>query len=127
MAKKLGVVDGQKTWRVGMPDSVSADIASSGSRPALFSHPVPDLQMVHIFVTLRCELASRLAEARQFLAPNGMIWVSWPKKSSGKTTDISDETVRAEAFPLGLVDVKVCAVDEIWSGLKLVIRKMNRL
>ena len=126
MGKKLGVVDGQRTWRVGMPPNVSADIASSGLRPALFSHPVPDLQMVHIFVTQRCDLASRLAEATQSLAPNGMIWVSWPKKASGKSTDISDETVRAEAFPLGLVDVKVCAVDEVWSGLKLVIRKINR-
>jgi hypothetical protein len=127
LGKKLGVVDGQKTWRIGMPTSVSADIASNGLRPLLLSHPVPDLQMVHIFVTQRCDLVSRLAEAKQSLAPDGVIWVSWPKKASGRPTDISDETVRAEAFPLGLVDVKVCAVDEIWSGLKLVIRKINRL
>ena len=109
-----------------MPETVAAEIASEGLCPALFEGAVPDLQMIHIFVTLRTDLASRLAEARQALAPNGMIWVSWPKRTSGKPREISDETVRTAAFPLGLVDVKVCAVDEVWSGLKLVIRKTNR-
>ena len=95
-----------------MPATVAAEIASGGLSPTLYEHAVEDLQMVHIFATSRCDLASTLAEARQALAPDGVIWISWPKKASGKPTDLSDETIRAEAFPLGLVDVKVCVRPE---------------
>ena len=109
-----------------MPATVAAEIASEGLCPTLYERAVGDLQMVHIFATLQCDLARRLAEATQTLAPDGVIWVSWPKKVSGMPTDLSDETIRTEAFPLGLVDVKVCAVDRVWSGLKLVIRRINR-
>ncbi len=126
LGKKLGVANGQRTWRIGMPATVAAEIASEGLFPILYDCAAGDLQMVHIFATLRRDLASRLADARQALAPDGVIWVSWPKKASGKPTDLSDEAIRTEAFPLGLVDVKVCAVDPVWSGLKLVIRRANR-
>jgi hypothetical protein len=67
-----------------------------------------------------------LASYRAKLKPTGMIWVSWPKKSSRAPTDITEDTIRDIALPLGFVDVKVCAVDEVWSGLKLVIRKELR-
>jgi hypothetical protein len=67
-----------------------------------------------------------LGRLRGLLAADGTVWVSWPKKASGVKTDVTEDVVRAEALPLGLVDVKVCAVDAVWSGLKLVIRKSER-
>ena len=71
-------------------------------------------------------LSAQIPRAMEQIKQNGMIWVSWPKKSSGVVSDVSEETIRAVALPLGLVNVKVCAVDAVWSGLKLVIRKENR-
>jgi hypothetical protein len=82
--------------------------------------------MAHIFVTRKTELARELSRLRGLLAQDGTIWVSWPKKASGVTTDVTEDTVREIALPLGLVDIKVCAVDATWSGLKLVIRKSER-
>ena len=127
LGKKLGVFDGQRTWRVAMPATVAAEIALGGVSPKVVKTPVTDLQMVHLFVTRRSDLARKLAQARHALAQDGMIWVSWPKRAAKVPTDITEDTVRAEAFPLELVDVKVCAVDDVWSGLKLVIRKSNRI
>ena len=126
LAKKLGVGDGQRTWRVGMPASVAAEIARSGVSPKLMKAPVKDLQMAHLFVRRREHLAAKLARARGLLAANGTVWVSWPKKAAKVATDITEDTVRAEAFALGMVDVKVCAIDEVWTALKLVIRVSNR-
>ena len=126
LAKKLGVKDGQTTWRAKMPASVAAEIAASGAHPALLKTPAAGLEMAHIFVARRAELAENLARLRPLLAPAGVIWVSWPKKTSGVGTDVTEDVVRAECLPLGLVDVKVCAVDATWSGLKLVIRKSER-
>lgn len=126
LAKKLGVKDGQKTWRWKMPASVAAEIAASGLEPALVKVPAAGLEMAHVFVTRRAELADHLARLRPLLAPAGVIWVSWPKKASGVATDVTEDVVRAECLPLGLVDVKVCAVDATWSGLKLVVRKSER-
>ena len=124
--KKLGVVDGQKTWRSNMPASVAAEIAAGGVRPTLMKSPAAGLEMAHVFVTRRAELAEHLAKLRPLLAPAGMVWVSWPKKASGVATDVTEDGVRAECLPLGLVDVKVCAIDATWSGLKLVWRRENR-
>ena len=76
--------------------------------------------------TERATLGKRLAGYRKAIVPDGMIWVSWPKKASGVPTDLSDVVVRDTALPLGLVDVKVCAVDATWSGLKFVVRKSER-
>jgi hypothetical protein len=84
------------------------------------------LDMVHLFATDAAGLAGRLRGTREAIAPDGMVWVSWPKKASGVATDLSDVVVRNAALPLGLVDVKVCAIDEIWSGLKFVIPKEQR-
>jgi Protein of unknown function (DUF3052) len=84
------------------------------------------IAFVHLFTSSAAELADQLRALKADLAPDGVIWVSWPKKASGVTTDITEDTIRAVALPMGLVDVKVCAVDEIWSGLKLVIRRSNR-
>jgi hypothetical protein len=126
LAKKLGVRDNQRTWRSQMPPSVAEEIAASGPQPMLLQRPEPGLEMAHVFVARRVELAHLLDKLRPLLAPAGILWVSWPKKSSGVATDITEDTIRAEALPLGLVDIKVCAVDMTWSGLKLVIRKSER-
>lgn len=126
LAKKLGVKHQQRTWRWRMPESVSQEITSAGVVPKVLKSPAPGLEMAHIFVTARGELTEKLGKAREQLAPSGTIWVSWPKKASKVPTDITEHVVREEAFPLGLVDVKVCAVDETWTGLKLVIRVSER-
>ena len=80
----------------------------------------------HIFSKSRKELRAQLSVSIKEIRQDGMIWVSWPKKSSGVPSEITEDVVRELALPLGLVDVKVCAIDETWSGLKLVIRKENR-
>jgi hypothetical protein len=82
--------------------------------------------IVHLFTTDRAELGRHLASYRAKLKPTASVWVSWPKKSSKVPTDIVEDTIRRLALPLGFVDVKVCAVSEIWSGLKLVVRKERR-
>jgi hypothetical protein len=131
LAKKLGVKDGQLTWRSKMPASVAAEIASFGVLPELVKAPRAGLAMAHVFVTKKVELAELLSRLRDLLAPDGMIWVSWPKKTapknaSGVATDVTEDVIREICLPMGLVDIKVCAVDAVWSGLKLVIRKSER-
>jgi hypothetical protein len=126
LAKKLGVKDGQKTWRSKMPASVAEGIAEFGVAPELVKAPRAGLEMAHVFVTRRAELVRELVRLREVLAADGVIWVSWPKKSAGVPTDVTDNAVRDVCLPLGLVDIKVCAVDAVWSGLKLVIRESER-
>jgi hypothetical protein len=82
--------------------------------------------LVHVFSVRKAELANVLRTCRSKLAPTAVLWVSWPKKSSKVATDITEDTIRELALPLGFVDVKVCAVTEVWSGLKLVVRKELR-
>ena len=82
--------------------------------------------VIHVFSTRRAELQDALTSFRQKLNPTAMVWVSWPKKSSKVPTDITEDTIREVALPLGLVDIKGCASDEVWSGLKLVVRKELR-
>jgi hypothetical protein len=126
LAKKLGVKDGQRTWRYRMPASVAVEIAQSGLAPVLLHEPESGLDMVHLFVTNRGDFSTKLREIRRLLNQDATVWVSWPKKAAKIPTEVNEDVVRAEAFPLGLVDIKVCAVDETWSGLKLVIRKSER-
>jgi hypothetical protein len=82
--------------------------------------------LVHVFATTRKRLASALRALRKTLAPNATIWVSWPKQASKVPTDITENTIREVALPMGFVDIKVCAVSDTWSGLKLVVRKEFR-
>jgi len=81
---------------------------------------------VHVFTSSESELKTKLQRFRKLIAPDGVVWVSWPKKSSGVETDVTEDVVREIALPIGLVDIKVCAVDETWSGLKLMIRRELR-
>ena len=126
LAKKLGLKPG---------DLVGLLEAPAGFRKLL--EPLPDgvrfvtrfdkgAQVVHVFATRKAELAKVLAHCRKSLAPDAATWVSWPKKAAKMDTDITEDVIRAIALPLGLVDIKVCAVDETWSGLKLVLRKELR-
>lgn len=126
LGKKLGVKDGQLTWRLKMPESVAAEIAAGGVAPKVVKTPKAGLEMAHLFMTKKQDLGRELEYLRGLLAQDGMVWVSWPKKASGVATNITEDTVREVCLPLGLVDVKVCAVDAVWSGLKLVIRKTER-
>jgi hypothetical protein len=124
LAKKLGLKPGQRAWLFAMPDSVRAEIGDVGLDEA--SAIEPGLDVVHAFVSERSVLEALLARLLGAIARDGMVWVSWPKKASRVPTDITEDTIREVALPMGWVDVKVCAVDKVWSGLKLVIRKELR-
>lgn len=126
LAQKLGLVPGMRVWFHDMPDSVRAEIDPEGLNVDEQCSASDGLQGAHIFVTERAHLERQIAALRELIAPNGFIWVSWPKKAAKVATDITEDTIREVALPTGLVDIKVCAVDEIWSGLKLVIRKEQR-
>lgn len=126
LAGKLSLKDGQRVWWRDMPSDVRAAIEADGLTLKVLKAPAAPLDAVHIFVRSRAALVAALKTAHAALAPDGFIWVSWPKKSSGVVTDVTEGTIREVALPTGLVDVKVCAVDEVWSGLKLVIRKELR-
>lgn len=126
LAKKIGLKDGMRVWFDAMPDSVRAEIDDAQLTLSEQDVPAAGTHAVHIFVTEKAVLEKHLATLRDLIDPAGMVWVSWPKKASKKPTDISEDTIRAVALPMGYVDVKVCAVDETWSGLKLVIRKELR-
>ena len=126
LARKLGVKDAQRTWRYRMPASVAKEISDDGVSPKILKSPQSGLEMVHVFAASRADLSKVLCDVRKLIEPDGIIWVSWPKKAAKVPTDVTEDVIRAEAFPLGLVDIKVCAVNETWSGLKLVIRKAER-
>jgi hypothetical protein len=126
LAKKLSLKDGMRVWWDGMPVSVVDEIAAEGLKLGRLDAPEAPIDTAHLFVTSRTELQARLRALLPLLDRAGMIWVSWPKKASRVPTDITENLIRDVALPMQLVDVKVCAVDEIWSGLKLVIRKEHR-
>ena len=84
------------------------------------------MKFVHVFAREAASLQKQLGILRRTIAPDGVVWVSWPKKASKVPTDITEDRIRAVALPMGFVDIKVCAVDETWSGLKLMIRRTER-
>jgi hypothetical protein len=126
LAQKLGIKAGTtvaalaappryRKWLAPLPEGVSfKEKATTGSA------------FVHLFVAERGTLEKELKRLRELLADAGVLWVSWPKKLSGVATDVTEDVIRDVCLPLGFVDVKVCAVDETWSGLKLMIRRENR-
>jgi hypothetical protein len=126
LAKKLGfkppltvsllnAPSDHETWLEAPPDGVT-----------LVSSIMPSVEAAHLFLTKRAALEVQLRLLRGRLAQSGFIWVSWPKKASKVTTDITEDAIRELALPMGYVDIKVCSVSEVWSGLKLVIRKSHR-
>ena len=126
LAKKLGLKPGMRAWFHDVPDTVRAAIDVDAPPLERLELPEPPVEFAQIFVTSCAILDCELRMLLPLLEPAGMIWVSWPKKASKVPTDITEDVIREVALPLHLVDVKVCAVDEIWSGLKLVIRKEHR-
>ncbi len=126
LAKKLGLVPGIRAWFHNMPDSVRDEIDPVGLNIDEQASASDGLQCAHIFVTERKHLERQIVALRELIQPAGFIWVSWPKKAAKVPTDITEDIIREVALPIGLVDIKVCAVDDIWSGLKLVIRKERR-
>ncbi|HVF46269.1 MAG TPA: DUF3052 family protein [Pyrinomonadaceae bacterium] len=133
LAKKLGFKAGLVINAIDAPDGIldfpgvtigHLDSSSLGSLPQL-EHRSSDI--VHMFVNTRELLLRGLTEAMRLIKPSGAIWVSWYKRAAKLPTEITEDTIRDAALPLGLVDIKVCAVDENWSGLKLVIRRENRI
>jgi hypothetical protein len=129
---KLGYQAGMVIAFVALPDSL-AELAESAAfgkvaRRQDWSRPLGPtrFQAIHAFTSSRAELAAGLAKLRRGIEPDGMIWVSWPKKSAKVPTDVTEDVVRAEALKHDLVDVKVAAIDTVWSGLKLVIRRERR-
>jgi hypothetical protein len=136
LSKKLGITQGMIVVTVGAPDDYSdllmhvpddvmiidGDLRGS-TRSKSSSGPA---DMVHLFTNSRDELFRRLVEFKNLIKQDGSIWVSWYKKAAKLPTEITEDTIREAALSIGLVDVKVCAVDDKWSGLKLVIRKENR-
>lgn len=124
LARKLSLKDGMHVWFDGVPETVLAELESV--QIDLLDAPEHVFDAAHIFVTSRKDLERKLAHLRVLVPPHGFLWVSWPKKASKVPTDITEDAIREVALPLGLVDVKVCAVDATWSGLKLVIRKERR-
>jgi hypothetical protein len=126
LARKLNLKDGMRVWWDGMPDSVRAEIDGEGLVLELLDRLEAPIDAAQMFVTRRADLEAKLKQLLPLLDPSGLIWVSWPKKASKAPTDITEDVIRDVALPMQLVDVKVCSVDEIWSGLKLVIRKEHR-
>jgi hypothetical protein len=126
LAKKLSLKAGQRAWFADMPPHVRAEIAPEEIGLVLLAAPEAPIDAAHVFVTERGRLEEAVARLLPMLAPTGFLWVSWPKKASRVPTDITEDVIREVALPMGLVDVKVCAVDDIWSGLKLMIRRDRR-
>jgi hypothetical protein len=126
LAQKLSLRDGQRTWWENMPDTVRTEIEAGGVVLTLLEAPVGPIDAAHVFVTSRAALEDSIRRLLPLLDPAGFLWVSWPKQAAKVPTDINEDVIREVALPTGLVDVKVCAVDAIWSGLKLVIRKELR-
>jgi hypothetical protein len=127
LPRKLGIKEGHVIALVGAPDGFRRDTLV----------PLPDgvtiraqargaLDVVVFFTTRRAELERRLKRLADLVAPDGAVWVAWPKRASGVATDITEDTLREVGLPMGLVDNKVCAIDDTWSGLRLVIRRENR-
>ena len=124
LATKLGIKADSIVLPANAPDDYDELIGETGATFA--TKLTKSVSLVHLFTTKKSELAKALKTYRDKLAPDAVVWVSWPKKSSKVPTDITEDTIRDVALPLGWVDIKVCAVTDIWSGLKLVVRKSLR-
>ena len=124
LPKKLGIKENFRVALVDMPADVKAELKDAFAACKLVKDGALDFAMV--FVKKQAELKQRFSQLAKQLTPAGILWVSWPKKSSGVSTDMNENDVRKIGLDAGLVDVKVCAVNEIWSGLKFVIRVKDR-
>jgi len=126
LAKKLGIKDDFTVFTANAPAAYRQSLQPLPHAVRFTTRVSKDVDVAHIFTTKRRELDRALASYRRTLGPDASVWVSWPKKASGMPSEVTEDTIRELALPLGFVDVKVCAVDDVWSGLKLVVRKELR-
>jgi hypothetical protein len=126
LPQKLGIKDGHKVAIIGAPPALVLGVLPAGVTVQRSLTGKSRLDVLVVFVTKRADLAARIATCRTRMQPAAGLWIAWPKRTSGVTTDVTEDTVREVALPTGLVDNKVCAIDETWSGLRLVIRKELR-
>jgi hypothetical protein len=124
--KKLGIKDGSRLAVLGAPDGFDDTLGELPPRVERRTQPRGSFDVVVFFTTERSQLERRLDALTRAIHPAGGLWVAWPKRASGLPTDLDENAIREVALPKGLVDNKVCAIDETWSGLRLVIRKENR-
>jgi hypothetical protein len=126
LARKLGIKEAHRVFLAGAPDAYRDLLAPLPPSVQFVNRPDATVDVAHVFVTRREDLARQLESMRRTLRPDAALWISWPKKSAKVPTTVTEDTVRELALPIGFVDIKVCAVDEVWSGLKLVVRKELR-
>jgi hypothetical protein len=126
LVRKLGIRQGARVKTKSAPSDYLELVSPLPAGAVVSSRLRGSVDVWHLFTTSRSELSQMLPKCMQQIHPAGMIWVSWPKRASKVPTDVTEDTIREVALPLGLVDVKVCAVDATWSGLKLMIRKELR-
>ena len=126
LAKKLGIKGGFRVAFVDAPGNFERTLDGMASDVTVLARPRAPMDLIVLFVRSTKELRGAFARHARLLAPAGMLWIGWPKKSSGVATDLDENVVRAIGLGAGLVDVKVCAIDETWSGLKFVIRLKDR-
>jgi hypothetical protein len=126
LARKLGIEEESRVLLIGAPDGLRELLEPLPAGVVFARKAGPHIDIAHLFVTGQEALAEQVRLLRATLRPDAMVWVSWPKKASKVPSTVTEDTVREVALPLGFVDVKVCAVSEVWSGLKLVVRKELR-
>lgn len=126
LVKKLGIKEGFRVALVGAPDGFRSELEGLPNGVSFVTSVQGRLDFILFFAKTRSELARNFPHLAAQLVPTGMLWISWPKRASGVATDLSDSVVRQTGLDAGLVDVKVCAINEIWSGLKFVIRVKDR-
>ena len=126
LAKKLGIKEGTKVLLIEAPENLLSLLQPLPASVSFANQAGQSIDLVHLFATRKEDLQKHLASLRQKLRADASVWASWPKKSSKEPTNITEDTIREVALPLGFVDIKVCAVSEVWSGLKLVVRKELR-
>jgi hypothetical protein len=126
LAKKLGIKSDSRVLLIDAPGSYAALLGEIPKGIKYEPRPSAIVDVVHLFVTRKQDLARQLKSLRKQLRPDAVVWVSWPKKAAKVATDVTEDTIRQIALPQGYVDIKVCAVSDIWSGLKLVVRKELR-
>jgi len=127
LARKLGIKEGFAVAAVNAPEDLEELLSPLPSGVTIADTPTFNCDLIHFFTNSRDELAEGLAAYMKLIKQDGAIWVSWYKKAARLPTEITEDVIRDVCLPLGLVDIKVCAVDEKWSGLKLVIRRENRV
>ena len=126
LAQKLGIKPAMTVAVINQPANYRKLLGEGANGVEFSDRTRTDSSFVHLFTTRRGELEKQLSRLRKQLPDAGTLWVSWPKKSAGVPTDVTEDVIRAVALPLGFVDVKVCAIDQTWSGLKLMVRRANR-